>query len=107
MELAHECHRIWRLLPANERLSLGDQMWRAAISVPANIAEGHGRLSRAEYSRHLAIARGSLMELSTLLQLAQRTQILADDQFARSTGLVDEVSRMLVVLIRRLGTRRL
>jgi four helix bundle protein len=70
--------RVLQLTEAfsNRRLALADQMQRAATSVPSNIAEGHGRLTERERRRFLGIARGSLHELDTQLEIAVRAGLI-------------------------------
>ena len=67
MDLVVATYRIAARLPRGEQYGLVNQMQRAAVSVPANIAEGHGRSGCREYLHHLSVARGSLMELETHL----------------------------------------
>jgi four helix bundle protein len=107
MELVVECYRLAKVLPSSERHALTDQLLRAAVSVPANIAEGHGRLSKGDFVRHLTIARGSLGELDTLLEVTSEVGLLTPPRLARPYALSDEVGRMLWALIRKLGTRQL
>jgi four helix bundle protein len=102
MDLVIESYRLAELLPARERFGLVAQIRRAATSVPANIAEGHGRIHRREYLHHLSIARGSLKELQTLLVIAQRLGYLPASELARAAELSDYVSRMLTRLRRSL-----
>src|SRR5688500_1847747 len=78
MDLGVESYRVGELMPSRERFGLVAQIRRAAVSIPANIAEGHGRLRRGEYLHHLSIARGALKELETLLALAERLGYLSD-----------------------------
>ena len=66
MDLTPEVYRLQRKLPKEETYGLGDQIRRAAVSIPANIAEGHARQHTKEFLQYLAIARGSLAELETL-----------------------------------------
>ena len=70
MNLVETCYRLSALFPDSERYGLTSQLRRAAVSVPANIAEGHGRRSIREYCQHLSVAYGWLMELETHLQIA-------------------------------------
>jgi four helix bundle protein len=86
---------------------LGDQMLRAAVSVPGNIAEGRGRLSKADNVRHLCIARGSLNELLSHVILAVDYDFTSAANSRVALDLGDEVGRMLNAQIRTLGTRRL
>ena len=72
MELAEKVYQLSRQFPKHETYGLGGQIQRAAISIPANIAERHARGSTKDFLRHLAIAQGSLAELETHLLLAER-----------------------------------
>jgi four helix bundle protein len=105
--LAVEMYQLARSLPVSERFILRDQMLRAAVSIPSNIAEGHGQLSKGAFVRHLGIARGSLRELETLLEIARQVGYQDDAAQERARLLADEISRMLWVLVQKLGTRDL
>jgi four helix bundle protein len=102
MDLVVETYRLADLLPTRERFGVGAQIRRAAISVPANIAEGYGRMRRGEYLNHLSIARGSLKELETLLVVAERVGYLSAKELANAWELCDYTSRMLTRLARSL-----
>ena len=80
MEIAVQTYRLCRLLPPEERHGLSDQMRRAAVSIPSNIAEGYGRESTKEYIQFLSYAKGSLMELKTQILIAERIGYLRKDQ---------------------------
>ena len=92
MVLLVESYRVARQLPEVERYGLAAQLRRAAVSVPANIAEGFGRSGRGEYLRHLSIALGSLRELQThfeaipLLEYLPKTVIADAEKAAGRTG---------------------
>jgi four helix bundle protein len=106
MDLACEVPRIVKQLPKCEEYSLGDQMRRAVISVPANIAEGYGRWSRGEFIRFVKISNGSLRELETLLLLAQRRGLAEPEMLAGALDNLVQVARMLTALHRTLSASR-
>jgi four helix bundle protein len=103
MELAEAIYAATTRMPPDERFGLTNQLRRAAVSVPSNIAEGHGRQSRADYIRFLRTARGSVSEVSTQLELANRLRMLPPDQ--QLSDLVAEVARILQALIRSLEAK--
>ncbi|HEX6966689.1 MAG TPA: four helix bundle protein [Gemmatimonadaceae bacterium] len=104
MDLVLEAYALARRLPANERYGLTSQLQRAAVSVPANIAEGNGRVHPGEYLHHLSIARGSLLELDTHLEVARRLDYFSEHDLAEIHRLRGHVSRMLHGLMARLRT---
>jgi len=87
------------VLCEKRRFVLADQMQRAAISVPSNIAEGYGRLTRKEWRHYLAQARGSLFELETQLEIAIRIRAIADAENERT--LIARIGAGLTKMIRR------
>ena len=102
MQLMAVVYRLCDRLPRDERFGLAAQMRRAALSIPANIAEGNGRLHRGDYVHHVSIARGSLMELQTLLEATKCLSYLRDDDLRPALEAVDHVGRMLTKLARSL-----
>jgi four helix bundle protein len=70
MRLVKTCYRLTDAFPISEEFGLKNQMRRAAVSIPSNIAEGHSRTHRNEYLHSISIALGSLAELETQLELS-------------------------------------
>jgi four helix bundle protein len=103
MALAAEVYRLSRDWPRDELYGLTSQARRAAVSIPANIAEGYGRESRGSYTQFLKLARGSLRELETHLPLAGNVGVAASGTCISALQLADELGRMLHSQIRRLN----
>jgi four helix bundle protein len=95
MDLAKQCYLATRVFPTEEKFGLISQIRRAAVSVPANIAEGNSRTHTKEFLNHLSMARGSLAELETLLLLSEQIGFLAEESCAALLSMCDEISRML------------
>ena len=109
MDLIEVTYRLTKLLPKEETFGLAIQMQRAAVSVAANIAEGHGREHLGDYLRHLSFARGSLMELETLVFAGQRVHRLPEGEIRSLLEMSDRVGRMLAGLqksLRALDARK-
>ena len=102
MDLMVDVYALTREFPRSELYGLTDQIRRAASSIPANIAEGNGRVYRKEYAHHVSIARGSISELSTCLEIAQRLGYVTAVQVAPLLKRAEDISRMLLMLIRAL-----
>ena len=102
MALVVESYSVARLLPKSESYGLIGQIQRAAVSIPANIAEGHGREHLGDYVRHLSIANGSLMELETHFLIAIELAYVTREQTATAMSMASEVGRMLTGLTRKL-----
>lgn len=95
MDVAERVYSLTRAFPKSETYGLSSQLQRAAASIAANIAEGHGRDSTKDFLRHLSIARGSLAETETFLLLAQRLSYVGANDAKGLLRQFDEVSRML------------
>ena len=105
MALAVEIYRLTKTFPAEERFRMTDQLLRAASSIPANIAEGHARGTRKDYARFVAIARGSLAEAETFLELARDVGLANPENCRRSVELSVEIGRMLNALLTKLRSQ--
>ena len=109
IDLAAAIYAVSQLLPKSELFGLVSQMRRAAVSVAANVAEGHGRRATNDFARFVAIARGSLMELHTHIVLTERISYVDHHRLGPIFDMVDEVGRMLSGLeasLRRAAARR-
>ena len=103
MDLVVGAYKVTKLLPREELYSLGDQIRRAAASIPSNIAEGYGRNSAKDYIRFLTIARGSKHELETQLLLCVRIGYLQESDISSLMDLCDEIGKMINALIKKLS----
>jgi len=81
--------------PKTEIYCLSSQLQRAAVSVPANIAEGRQRQHSKEFLQHLSIAHGFLAELETHIQIAGRLNYIYEDQINKILGITAEIGKML------------
>jgi len=95
IQLAEEVYHLAQEFPKHETYGLGSQMQRAAVSIPANIAEGHAIGSTKDFARFLGIAQGSLAELETHLMLAERLKYGNPIQIASILGRCADEARML------------
>jgi four helix bundle protein len=95
MELARTVYHETETLPKAELYGLQSQMRRAAVSVPSNIAEGHGRLDDGYFRQFLATSRGSLFELQTQVELAGDLSLLSSETTRRLMESCDEVARLI------------
>lgn len=99
MELTFEVYSLVRLLPKEEIYALSNQMRRAVVSIPSNIAEGHGRSSDKEFVKFLSFSRGSLLELETQLEICHRLKYITEEQSYNAKTMATEVGKMLNALI--------
>lgn len=99
-----EVYKIVKKFPREEVYVLSDQLRRAAISVPSNIAEGQARQHTPEFKQFLYISLGSLAELNTQLIIAKELGYLSDSVLVESETKVVELRKMINTLINRLPT---
>jgi four helix bundle protein len=102
MTLAEDCYHLTSTFPRAEIYSMTAQIRRAATSIPANIAEGHGRESTGSFIQSLRIAQGSLKELETHLMLSERVRLTTGERAAPLVEKCQRVGKMLRSLIRSL-----
>ena len=106
MTLAQESYLLTARFPKDEMYGMAAQIRRAAVSIPANIAEGYGRDLTGSFVQFLRIAQGSARELETHLILAERIRLADQETVAPLQELCERVSKMLRSLIRSLEARR-
>ncbi len=104
MDLATDIYRLTSRFPIEERLGLSFEIRSSAISIPSNIADGHGRKSTAAYLNHLSISYGALMELETQLQLAFRLSFVSADEVSKLLAQTNEVGKLLMGIKKSLTT---
>ena len=102
MLLRRRVHLIVATLPAEARFDVGRQARRAALSIPSIIAEGHARPSRQDYRQYLSMARGETGELDTQMRAIAEDYPHTAPESDVAPGLVDEISRMLTAIIKKL-----
>ncbi|HTX75045.1 MAG TPA: four helix bundle protein [Terracidiphilus sp.] len=100
MELARAIYHETASLPKTEMFGIQAQMRRAAVSVPSNVAEGHGRLDDGHFRQFLATARGSLFELQTQLELSRDLKFISEASAERLMGMSEEVARLINGLLK-------
>ena len=103
MQLTVHVYELTKVFPREELYGLTSQMRRAAVSLPSNIAEGHGRLNSREFRQFLGIARASNCELQTQLELARRLDYGNPNRIEESEKLSHEVGRMLYAFLESIG----
>lgn len=100
--LVSKVYAVTKGFPSNEKFGLVSQINRAAVSIPANIAEGWGRQSRKNYIQFIRISRGSLFELETLIIIAKNEHFIQDIYFDEMNSIIDEIGKMLNSMIKKL-----
>jgi four helix bundle protein len=105
MELVEECYKLTASFPRSELFGLTAQMRRAAVSIPANVAEGQCRRETKPYRHHVSIAIGSHGELEKYFELSVRLGFLSREECNRAMKRCDSVGRLLSGLHRALKRR--
>lgn len=105
VDLTHLVYKATDCFPSKEQFGLTNQAKRSAISIPSNIAEGAARQTKKEFIQFLYIAKGSLSELDTQLELAKRLEYLGQKEWAALNELLERVDKMLSGLIRHAGAK--
>lgn len=98
VDLVEQVYLLTQQFPKHEMYGLASQMQRAAVSIPSNIAEGHTRTHSKEYLHHLSIARGSLAELQTQLEIALRLKYCSVEKITPIVAQADLLGKQLSTL---------
>lgn len=105
LDLVEMVYQATRTFPTEELYGLTNQLRRAVVAIPSNIAEGHARNSTKEFHRFLSISRGSLAEVETQLLTAQRLGYLSTDQLGLILSLQVEINKMTNGLMAKLASK--
>lgn len=105
MQLVETVYRLTQDFPRSETYGLTNQMRRAAVSVPSNIAEGHVREHLKEYLHHISFAQGSLAELQTQAEIAVRLHYLSQEQSDEIRAAAEALAKQLYSLRNALGAK--
>jgi four helix bundle protein len=103
MDLVVRVYEVTESFPHTERFGLTNQLRRAAVSIPSNIAEGQARQTTRDFLRYLSIARGSLQEVETQILIATRLDYIAESEKVEILERSAETSRLLTGLSRSLS----
>lgn len=98
VQLSIDIYKLIRTFPKSEQFGLSDQIKRAAVSIPSNIAEGAGRASKKDFAHFLSIANGSACELETQLLIAFNVGFLSQNDLTKNIDLIIRIRKMLTKL---------
>ena len=102
LELVKDIYQITTAFPKTEFYGLSNQIQRAAVSIPSNIAEGSSRSSKNDYIRFLEIALGSAYEVETQLRISKELNYISENTFNSILDKIDHIQRQLVQFIKRI-----
>ncbi len=102
MFLVTSIYTILKKFPDDEKFGLVSQIKRSSVSIPSNIAEGYGRNYSKDYARFLQIARGSLYEMQTQIEISKNLNFISDRDIKEIFDLTLEIEKMLNSLINKL-----
>lgn len=104
MDSVVEVYRLTKKFHKGEFYGLTNQIRRAAISIPSNIAEGHTRNSRSEYLNFLSIAQGSRAEVETQMPISVRLGYLTSEETLPTLSLLNEINRIISTIRQKLNS---
>lgn len=102
MDLVTEIYKLLELFPSEEKYALCDQIRRASVSVPSNIAEGMSRFFSREKLHFFNISKGSLMEIMCQIEIARRLGYVSQEDFTQKEKTVTEIAYMLSSLYKKI-----
>lgn len=103
MDLVDEVYKLTRLLPKEETFALSNQMRRACVSIPSNIAEGYERSTQKEYANFLTIARASRAELETQILICIRQGYFKKEDAQKALDLCNEIKKILTTILLKIS----
>lgn len=105
IDFADQVYALTKSFPEHERFGLTNQMWRTAVSVSSNIAEGSSRSSKSDFARFIQMAAGSVFEVISHATIAQRQDFLSEAAFVKLYTAAEEQSKMLTGLKKSLNSQ--
>ena len=104
MDMVADVYKLTQNLPKDELFASTNQIRRAAISVPSNIAEGYGRQSKKEYLQFLSVANGSVCEIETQLLLTVKIGYLSEEMINNTLQTLTEIGKMIFSMKQKLNS---
>lgn len=106
MDLVKRIYQVTQKFPSDERFGLTNQLRRASVSIPSNLAEGHARFGSGEFSRFISIAMGSVAEVETQILLSSELGHIKEDLSGELLADLDAIGKMLRGLAKSIAKRR-